>query len=149
MSSDLNRLNVTVQTLQRSAGNGEVTLQSGAAESAARACAQMIASLRQLQWRVDRLSRIEGCEGFTSSEMLAAKLGEVAGPGDGNFAGVLQQHIDVLTKLQDVYLKAGKGFLDAEGKNSSQFEHLDAPVTTYEPKTGRWTTTNTKIGVSV
>ncbi|MFD4182879.1 hypothetical protein [Rhodococcus sp. NPDC058514] len=105
------------QLLARSVDDGALRLEVGVAERCVAACEEFINELDELKRFAQSLSTRSAYGTLGSAQALAAKF-ERKAIGDGGFEAVIQQHIDTVKQMQDVFDRAGKAYASAEESNA-------------------------------
>ena len=83
------------------------------ASACVNACTTLIDELDALRRRSRYMSTREAYGILASAQQLGAKF-EAKAIGPGGFQDVLQQHIDTVTQLRDLFEKAGRAYRDAD-----------------------------------
>ncbi|WP_156665417.1 hypothetical protein [Rhodococcus phenolicus] len=106
--------------LAKEAAGGHLFLEPDAASTCAQACTDFLEVLNTLLIQTDRLCCKEAFGHLPSARALGQKFDDKA-IGPGGFAEVLQQHIDTVTRMKDLFEAAGKAYIEAEGENVRAF----------------------------
>lgn len=106
--------------LAQEAVSGRLSLEPGAASTCVKACTEFLVVLDQLQRQAEFLQCKEAFGHLPSARALGQKFDDKA-IGPGGFAEVLQQHIDTVTRMKDLFEAAGKAYIEAEGENVRAF----------------------------
>ena len=99
--------------LAQEAENGRLFLEPDAAAHCAQACADFLVVLNELRGRANRLLCREAFGHLPSARALGQKFDDKA-TGPGGLTEVLQQHIDVVTRMKNLFDAAGKAYLDTD-----------------------------------
>lgn len=108
------------QVLAGAVDAGGLRLDAGVAERCVAACDKFIDSLNGILLSSRNMSTRSAYGTLSSAQDLAAKF-ERKAVGDGGFAAVIQQHIDTVKQMQDVFDRAGKAYAAAEESNARAF----------------------------
>jgi len=103
----------TLRSLTSLADSGDLRLADDVASACAHACTTLIEELRSLKRRSRNMSTRTAYGILASAQQLGAKF-EAKAIGPGGFEDVLQQHIDTVTQLRDLFEKAGRAYRDAD-----------------------------------
>ena len=99
--------------LTQEAEAGRLFLEPDAAATCARACTNFIDVLIELKHRANTLLCKDAFGHLPSARALGQKFDDKA-TGPGGLTEVLQQHIDVVTRMKNLFDAAGKAYLDTD-----------------------------------
>ncbi|MFD4368456.1 hypothetical protein [Rhodococcus sp. NPDC058521] len=107
-----------LQALSVAVDGGQLRLNGDAANRCAEACARYADGLSRLKGQGRHLVRWEAFGDLASAQQLGKKFSDLATGGEGSFEQVIQQHIDVAMKMQDVFINAGAAYRQTEDSNA-------------------------------
>ncbi|MFZ2530406.1 MAG: hypothetical protein WAX14_22600 [Rhodococcus sp. (in: high G+C Gram-positive bacteria)] len=110
--------------LAQEAEAGRLFLQPDAAATCAQACTNFIEALNTLLDQADRLCCKEAFGHLPSAQALGQKFDDKA-TGPGGLAEVLQQHIEVVTRMKALFEAAGKAYVEQEDENVRAFAAIE------------------------
>jgi hypothetical protein len=96
-----------------------VYLTSESAASCALACDKYVEGLRLLAMNSQKMVRKESFGTLPSGQALGKKFFDLAAGGNQSFEQVIQQHIDVIQRLREAFVKAGEGYQATEDSNTA------------------------------
>ncbi|HEY5857018.1 MAG TPA: hypothetical protein VIW24_24000 [Aldersonia sp.] len=103
----------TLRSLTALADSGDLRLADDVASACVHACATLIDELEVLQRRSRHISTRDAYGILASAQQLGLKF-ETKAIGPGGLYDVLQQHIDTVTQLRDLFEKAGRAYREAD-----------------------------------
>ncbi|HEY5855468.1 MAG TPA: hypothetical protein VIW24_15820 [Aldersonia sp.] len=103
----------TLRSLTTLADSGDLRLADDVASACVNACDAMVDELRLLKRRSRNMSTRSAYGILASAQQLGLKF-EAKAIGPGGFQDVVQQHIDTVTQLRDLFEKAGRAYRDAD-----------------------------------
>ncbi|MFW0796531.1 hypothetical protein AAFP30_22170 [Gordonia sp. CPCC 205515] len=109
------------------AGEGNLWLEPDAAQNAARACAQLLSALKSAKRNDHLAAKVDGIGEFVQDvDYRENRLKKKAdGADERSLDWILAKHIEAVSKLRDLYIKAGKAYADAEIDNKKDFSSVD------------------------
>ena len=101
------------EQLTLNAESGQLFLEPDAAASCSAACDQFLVVLEELRANARDLLCKDAFGHLPSARALGQKFDDKA-TGPGGLTEVLQQHIDVVTRMKNLFDAAGKAYLDTD-----------------------------------
>lgn len=146
------QFNQMTDAVNSASGSEELKLEPDAAALAAQACAQLLSSLHDATQQVRRVESVDGIGFFETDTTLKAQRLDKKGTGtDDSLDQILNRHKELVTKLRDLYIKAGSAYQDTEFEGKKKFDHVDFDNLTFDQAHYDSTTdhTTTDVGVKV
>ena len=112
------------QAVPGHADAGELRLEDGVAESCVRACDTFLIQLRHLKDNSQWMSTKSAYGILESAQTLGAKFEQKA-LGKGGFRDVVDQHIEVVKQMRDLFEKAGKAYREADAAGAARLAAIE------------------------
>ncbi|MGU3435835.1 hypothetical protein ACNHUS_22795 [Actinomycetes bacterium M1A6_2h] len=101
------------------AHSGQLSLSDTASAQCAAACDEYVTRLASIADMARSLIKAESFGTLPSGQALGKKFFDLASGGDQSFEQVIQQHIDVIQRLREVFVRAGEGYQATEDSNTA------------------------------
>lgn len=127
------QFNQMTDAVNAASGSEDLKLEPNAAGLAAQACAQLLTSIQDATIQVARVESVNGIGFFDTDLTLKTQRLDKKGTGtDDSLDKILDRHKELVTKLRDLYIKAGKAYQDADFEGKQKFDHVDFGNLTYD-----------------
>lgn len=97
----------------------ELQLSPDSAKTCADACDHYLGELDRIRRSSRDLVKVESFGTLPSGQALGKKFFDLAAGGNQSFEQVIQQHIDVIQRLREAFVKAGEGYQATEDGNTA------------------------------
>ncbi|MYR07548.1 hypothetical protein GTV32_15105 [Gordonia sp. SID5947] len=126
---DIQKLDLSVARDRIQQAGSSLNFDQAAVSDAVQACTDLIAVLEESsRWSMN-LEKIDGLDKFNSAQALSKGLGDRGGEADGGFRQAVTEHLLTVKTLRDAIEKAGKGYIDTDGKIQTDFTSLNTNPT--------------------
>ncbi|GGF98397.1 hypothetical protein GCM10007304_10520 [Rhodococcoides trifolii] len=101
----------------------QVSLSEEATAQCVAACDQYVTGLQSIADATRYMVKAESFGTLPSGQALGKKFFDLASGSNQSFEQVIQQHIDVIQRLREVFVQAGAGYQAAEDSNTALLEN--------------------------
>ncbi|MCX5043402.1 hypothetical protein OG921_09485 [Aldersonia sp. NBC_00410] len=116
-------MNVFAQ-LATAATEGQLYLESGVAEQCVASCQDFADKLVEIQRQARSMTTVSAY-GILGSAQTLGGIFEQKAIGDNGFEQVINQHIETVNQMRDLFEKAGKAYQSADATSAANLSAVD------------------------